>query len=376
MSRPGALSGSPDFLILPLVQPLEDDTIDIAKIRDLTANGLETGQPEDRCLAWLVLLGIYPEKARDWPKVLQEMTDVYRTYTEMLHIEDWDTRSFPQQVIRIEDFGVEDNQLMALIHGDIVRTGRHIFMLSPEEIQGAQADDSSINLYAKHLRRLERILYVLGRVNTGFGYMQGFNELLVPLYYTVFGGRSLFTDLYVVEVLSFHCLHQLINTTKICELFMTHDRSSILLERLSRFHEIVKMHVPDVYEVLERLDIQPVIYCYRWFSLMFSQEYELPQLQQIWDALFTHVDDLVEFEFYVGAAHIEMIKGGINPNEYASTIEALQHTQVRDTYRLLDLANKWWRQVHNPTPLDFVQGKFNTLKSFIKTQATKILQPK
>lgn len=373
MTVQGALASSPEFLILPLVQPLEDDTIDISKVRELTANGLETGQPEDRCLAWLILLDIYPKKAREWPKTLAEMVDVYRTYTEMLHIENWDKRSLPQQVIRIEDFNVEDNSLMALIHGDIVRTGRHIFLLSPEGIEGESADDSSINLYAKHLRRLERILYVLGRVNTGFGYMQGFNELLVPLYYTLFLGRSLFADAFVVEALSFHCLHQLINTTKICELFMTHDRSQILLERLGRFHEIVKMHVPDVYEILQRLDIQPVIYCYRWFSLMFSQEYELPQLQQIWDALFTHVDDLVEFEFYVGAAQIEMIKGHLNPDEYASTIEALQGTAVRDTYKLLDIANKWWRQVHNPTALDMVQGKINSLKSFIKT---KILPPK
>ena len=361
---------APKFIILPLVQPDEDDAVDTKKIRELTANGLEKAQPEDRCLAWLVLFGIYPSKAREWPDKQEELVATYQNYVKVFKITDWESKSLVAQVIDIDDFGVGDNALMALIHGDVVRTGRHIFMLQPEPDE-QPPDDTPINQYAKHLRRLERILYVLGSTNTGLGYMQGFNELVVPIYYTLFEARSLFADVFVVEALSFHCLHQLISTTQICELFMTHDRSQILLERLAKFHEVLKVHVPDVYEVLRKLDIQPVIYCYRWFSLMFSQEYDMRPLQQIWDALFTHFDDLVNFEFYVGCAHIEMIKNDLNLKEYGTAIETLQRAEVRDVSKLLELANKWWRQVHNPTTLDFLQVKFRSLKAFIGSHVRK-----
>ena len=54
-------------------------------------------------------------------------------------------------------------------------------------LQGTCTDDDgasqgNINFYAVHLRRLERILYVMGTANKTISYMQGFNEIIIPFY--------------------------------------------------------------------------------------------------------------------------------------------------------------------------------------------------
>ena len=344
---------SPAFVILPLVQPDSDDSIDFSRIRDLTSNGLDYAQAEDRCLAWLVLLGLYPPNAKDWPRELSELVSLYSAYVDECRLVGWEQKKFDAHISDISVFDVDDQLMMFQIHGDIVRTGRHIYLLPCTDDDGAS--QGNINFYAVHLRRLERILYVMGTANKTISYMQGFNEIIIPFYYTIYLARSLFNnDDFVVEALAFHCLHQVVFSTEIRDLFTTDDRSSILLAKLNEFDKVLQSHVPKVYQVVTKYEIPAVCYCYRWFSLMFSQEYSLPELQQIWDALFTHIDNMVDFEFYVGAAQIEMCSGGIENMDYQESLETLQNISVRNIYQLLSLANEWWRKDHNPTLIESV----------------------
>ncbi|OHT08729.1 TBC1 domain family protein [Tritrichomonas foetus] len=355
---------SPQFLILPLVQPGQDDSIDTNKIRELTALGLDYAQPEDRCLAWLVLLGIYPKNAKQWPETLQELVTLYQTYVDVCNIGDWLTKRFEAHITDIEVFGVGDNAMMALIHGDIVRTGRHIYLLPCTDDDGSSS--GSVNLYAGHLRRLERILYILGNINKNMSYMQGFNELAVPFYYVTHSAKSLFEDDFVAEAVSFHMLHQLVSSTEMKDLFTTDDRSSILLGKLDGFNTILEKHVPQAFKIITEYKIPCVCYCYRWFSLMFSQEYTLPELLQIWDSLFTQFENIVDYEFYVGAAQIDMVMDDLVGKDYPETLEILQNIKIRNIYQLLSKANQWWRKDHDPTLIEAVASTVsNAVKGFM-----------
>jgi hypothetical protein len=364
---------SPVFMILPLVLPSQEDLINIDQIRELTARGLDRAQPEDRALAWLILLRIYPEHARQWPAVLEERITLYREYVGMLNVDHWLTRTVPHPLIHISDLGLSNDSLMAQVHNDLLRTGRHIYMLPPGEVEGSVYDpECTINMYSIHLRRLERILYILGSINPAMSYMQGFNELLMPFYYTLYFAQSLFPDEFAVEALSFHCLHELLSATDIKELFTTSGGSAILLHRLQRFDGILKETVPTVYDQLAKLRIPPIVYAYRWFCLMFSQDYEMPELQQIWDALFAHFDELVEFEFYVGAAQLEMIQGVAVLTEYTKALEALQKSSARDIYRLLHIANEWWKRSHAQPVVPQAPARLSGLKGFVNGVVPKL----
>ena len=353
------------FVILPLVQPDIDDFVDIDRIRELNQNGLDNPQPEDRCISWLVLMHIYPEHASLWNQKRNDMVELYHTYIEQFGLREWTSVDLPLHPSE-ESFTVQNKALMNLIHGDIIRTGRHIFMLPPAPIGEFENGEESILLYAVHLRRLERILYVMGSINPTMSYMQGFNELVMPLYYTIYLSQSLFTSVFEVEAITFHCLHQLLSSTQVIDLFTTQDKSSILLHRLNPFHEILKMHVPSCYHKIMDLDIHPLVYAYRWFLLIFSQEYEMPSLQQIWDALFTHFDQLLEFEFYIGAAQIKLVEDMVLSSSYTETVSILQNIRVRNVYELLQVANKWWNNDHS-TSSGFLSSTLSSTLKFLKS---------
>lgn len=340
---------SNEFIILPLANPNFDrEQIDIDEIRRLCRLGLDGYPAEDRAVAWLCLLNIYPKDPLQWPEVREEINKSYWEFVKDNGLEDWHNKNLPNQMTSA-DFDVKNGKLMALVHGDIVRTGRTIFYLPPDPIPSDTPpadDDIFIYQYGRHARRLERILYTFASLNVGLGYMQGFNELIIPIYYVFNSALPFFNNnMDLLESFVFQSLQVLLTESPLHELYNTSDKSSIIMHRLDEFSKLVDKFMPDVSKTLNSLSIHPVLYSFRWFNLLFCQEYELPNLITIWDDLFSHFDRLVDFVFYVGIGHLNVIQSDIVPNSYPDTITALQSMpQHPDPKRLLSFANKCWEE--------------------------------
>ncbi|KAK8898896.1 hypothetical protein M9Y10_001188 [Tritrichomonas musculus] len=333
-----------EFVILPLANPSFDrEKVDIEKIRELSSHGLEDYPDEDRAIAWLCMLGIYPDDPSKWNEKKQELKDSYWDFIKDYKLTDWHTKNFPNQV-PIKNFDVEDNRLMGLIHGDLVRTGRTIFFLHPDPIDdGYVPDEFDVQMcqYAGHVRRLERILYAFSKVNAGWGYMQGFNEIITPFYYILDKAISLFNnDKIMLEALTFQCMQTILTESNLHEFYTTQDRT-IIMHKLDDFNQLVKKHLKETHEIINELQIHPLMYCFKWFNLLFTQEYYLPTLIQIWDDLFSHFEILMDFAFYIGLGHLNSIKYTLRKGDYSATLEALQVTHddvnIRDS---IDFANK------------------------------------
>ena len=354
---------SPEFIIMPIVQP-GPNSYDKERIKYLAKFGLNDSPPEDRALAWLVFLEVYPQNPNEWEEVKKKKMEDYNMYKELFKLTDFHTKSFPQYVKK-ESFDLGDdskNGLMMLIHGDIVRTGRHIFKLPEWGIEGVEypetvGNDVNILRWEGHLRRLERILFVLGSINKAQSYMQGFNELLMPIYYVLYSAKSLFNDdIDYVECLSFYCIQQLIAMTEITELFTTQDKSSILIYKLKGFLEVLQRHAPISAQIIAKHDIHPVCYCFKWFSLLFSQDYEIPTLLLIWDSILTHFDELLRYAFYVGAAQVKLFENQLSEKDYGKTLNVLQNIPKINVHEMLTLADKWWEIDKDDSAVGFLKS--------------------
>lgn len=337
-----------EFKIMPLVNPSFDrETVAIDEIRELSTHSLDGCPPEDRAYAWLAMLGVYPQNPLMWPEIKKNLVEEYWSLVPE-ELKDWHTQHMPNQM-SADLFNLPNKPLMAIIHGDIVRTGRTIFFLPPEPIPNAKPnpEDESIFQFGVHARRLERILYTFSTFHRGLGYMQGFNELLPPIYYVLINAKTIFDDdMRIVEALSFHCFQELLTKTEICDLYTTTDASSIILHKLNDFVNLLKKHLPNEAAIIEGLGIHPLLYCYRWFNLMFSQEHDLPSLLAIWDTLFAHFDQLVLFIYYVGIGHVKSVQSKIVKGDYGGTISALQYLEISDIKQVLEFANKCWNEDH------------------------------
>ena len=347
-----------NFLILPLVQPSPDgNPVDKAKIAELCSHGLSECPPEDRAIAWLVLLDVFPKKAEEWNQLKDQMEELYTIFIEEYKVKDWTQRIFPPNVKKSE-FHLDDDNIMAIIHGDVVRSGRHFFFLPPEEIpEGANPNDIQAP-FTYHIRRIERILYIFSQTNPSLAYMQGFNELVIPLYYVLIQAKTMFLDDYImIEALTYKMLQNLLTNTDIQEFYATKDQTQTIMSKLQIYERILQIYLPNIYESLKKLNLSPLLYAYRWFNILFSQEHDLPVLLILWDSLFAKIDNIVEYSFYIGVAHVKVVAPNLNPDSFPKSIEVLQNLKIPNALAVISEANIMWNNRLNPPKIEKKRNK-------------------
>lgn len=345
--------------VSPILEILQTTTpVNIQAIRQVAATGLDNFKNDDRVYAWLAMMGLFPTSFQEWPARLQEMKQDYFNFVKFGGIENWESRVFPAH-FPSGDFGLAKNSVMGIIHGDVVRTGRLLFFLPTRPIPDTTpaGEDDSLYFIQEHIRRIERILYIFSTLHVGIGYMQGFNELITPFYYvliksidSIFGG-----DIDLCESVAFQMFQELIIKTKIHEFYTTSDKSSIILNRVKAFEDMLKRHLPRAADIITSLHIHPLFYSLRWFTLLFAQEHDLPSLLMIWDSLFSHFDRLMDYCFCIAVGHIYAVQDRMSKHDYAKTISALQDMQiVTEMKTVLVFSNKCW--VEDNTPKKPISG--------------------
>lgn len=333
------------FSIFPLCQPTyEGELVDVEKIRAICSNTLSENPPEDRALAWLNMLQVYPRNPVNWAQTQEQALSLYQIFIQEYGLENWHQRVFPPYVKK-EAFKVENNALMNVIHGDIVRTGRHIYFLPPEDIpEGCNPKDIQAP-FTYHIRRLERILYVFGMQNPSLSYMQGYNELIVPLYYVLVQAKSMFHDDYLlIEALTYTMFQFLLTNTDIQLFYTTKDQSSTIVSQLQIFENLMKVFIPQTHKLLTSLNIFPLLYAYRWYNLLFAQEHDLPVLLMVWDSLFSHIEELIEYAFYIGIAQVKEVAPQLDPTSFAKSVKILQNLTIPNALSIVKDANIMWAE--------------------------------
>jgi len=288
-----------------------------------------------RCLRWLTRLHLYNPST--WQAAKADMTRDYYQSVADFNLASWHLLRLPQWTVP-GSFAVADPDMMHLIHVDVLRLGRHMAAF-PSESKHDPTD--CVPGHAELCRRLERILYVLGGLYKATRYVQGFNELLAPIYYVLVFSSDLFDTEDQIEAIAFHCLHALLSTTNLHEMFTTQDNSSLLLRQLRRFERLILRHLPRVGLVIRKLQIHPLCYCFRWFSLLFAQDHRLVDVVKLWDELLDS-DDIVESAFYVGLGHLKQMEERLNKPNSGATMRVLQRADECDLTKAMELAAGFW----------------------------------
>lgn len=348
----GSITAPPpeNFKILQLVQAKDDGSpIDIAQIQEICSNGLDCCPPEDRAVAWLVLTRVYPLQPEEWSNMREQRKSLYLQYIDLFGLKDYENRIY-QNTTEETKFDLSNDSLMELIHGDVIRTSHHIqFLPFPDpDAPEPESPEDCLMPYHNQIRRLERILYIFASLNPTISYLQGFNELVTVIYYCYSSALEYFyNDFMLMESFVFYTFQQLLASTKLNELFTTHDSSFMIHNRMNEFMTILARHLPNSYQIITTLDIHPLYFCFRWLNLLFAQDYMMPNLLLIWDALMSHFHELVDYASYVAVAHVKMIEDQLDIDDYNKTITSLQKIQIEDVKSLLRYTNQYWNADHN-----------------------------
>lgn len=326
----------------PIVSAVESATrnnpIDVSFVIKLAETGLEQYTSEDRFYGWLILLGLFTSDVESWQECVMKMRSCYNTCMNRYKINNWHT------VSDTKTEQIDEPEVMDMIHRDLTRTVRALVFFPQKMIEGAtNIDNSVVYNVQEHVRRIERSVYIFLKTNPEYSYLQCFNELILPFYFVALKTTN---DLDLCECLAFHCFKKLLGDTQITRFFSAQRELVDVTKSYEEFLRLEKKYASDAFHKLEKLKIHPLYYAMRWFSVLFSHEYDLPNLLIVWDVLLSHMANFTEYLSYMAIAHIKMIENRLG-DDYSRTLNLLHNMELEGAIEeVISTANTLWKQNH------------------------------
>ncbi|XP_026333064.1 TBC1 domain family member 13 [Hyposmocoma kahamanoa] len=366
---------------------LEEDVIDMNHLQKLAFNGI----PEDkglRALVWRILLHYLPQEKNIRDGTLMKKRQLYKQFideiiaapgcaggtdhplnispdstwstyfkdNEVLLQIDKDVRrlcpdiSFFQSATEFPCEEVVNSNGVKRLHrrvetsvlkySTLERRGLGVAKLS-NEIR--RSDSLSCGDYAPlhegceaHWEVVERMLFLYAKLNPGQGYVQGMNEIIGPIYHT-FACDSNKEYRQHAEADCFFCFTNLMAEIRDFFIRTLDEAESGINYMMTKLSDCVKRHDVAVWNQLEKLELRPQYYSFRWLTLLLSQEFSLPDVERIWDSLFAD-GQRFNFLIYVCCAMILLMRENLLSGDFAANVKLLQNFPPMDVSLILNKA--------------------------------------
>ncbi|EQC36472.1 hypothetical protein SDRG_05926 [Saprolegnia diclina VS20] len=218
----------------------------IERLQELVFQGLDT-DPSLRPVAWRVLLGLLGNRPAQWATDVAGKRQAY----EGLH-----EQFLPPP---------PDHALFKDIQKDVART--------------------HVQLSARGIDWMLRILYVFAVAHPEVGYMQGMHEVLAPIIYVFNGDASIEwqahgeADAFAVFETLMQALAPLHLPSK-----SVPTKTGIQVQ-MTRLNMLLRQHDARLWQHLNSVALTPEYYSFRWYITLFSREFAIDETLRIWDAL-------------------------------------------------------------------------------------------
>jgi hypothetical protein len=187
-----------------------------------------------------------------------------------------------------------------------------------------------------HWEVVERILFIYAKLNPGQGYVQGMNEIIGPIYYTMaMDGDASWRQ--HAEADTFHVFTNLMSEIRDFFIRTLDNSSSGIKNMMNQLYSRLQAHDERVYKTLVTQEIYPQYFSFRWITLLLSQEFSLPDVLCIWDSLLA---DKKRFDFliYVCCAMIIHVREDVLRQDFPHNMKLLQKFPPVDVRELINLA--------------------------------------
>lgn len=174
-----------------------------------------------------------------------------------------------------------------------------------------------------HWEVVERILFIYAKLNPGTSYVQGMNEIVGPLYYTLMSDPNPEWKEHA-EADTFFCFTNLM--AEIRDNFMKsldHSRTGIEAS-MERVVSHLKLVDQQVYLRLEQQNIKPAFFLFRWITLLLSQEFALPDVIYLWDILFSD-ERRFDLLYAMCTAMIVLVRDRLLLGDFSHNVKLLQN---------------------------------------------------
>lgn len=366
---------------------LGNDTIDLKKLREICSQGCPN-EGGTRSLVWKILLNYLPKNRSQWTDNLNKRHAEYKEFIrEMIirpgfesnkkeEITDHPLNSGPTSEW---DSYFKDNQVLVQIDKDVRRLCPDLFFFQKssefpceiinefkdientekyqslrERVNNAQLEADNIsrnrmgitniknvskkpqidpsdeyahldNGQEAHWEIVQRILFIFAKLNPGNSYVQGMNEICGPIYYT-FANDPDIEWRKNAEADCFYCFSNLMGLEGVRENFVASldDSPWGIGSNMKRLYQYLKVKDLPVYTILEKQSLKPEFFAFRWLTLLLSQEFPLPDVIAVWDALFADTKTF-DFLMHICCSMIMLQRNSILAGDFSHNIKILQN---------------------------------------------------
>ncbi|XP_070550230.1 TBC1 domain family member 13-like isoform X2 [Ptychodera flava] len=187
-----------------------------------------------------------------------------------------------------------------------------------------------------HWEVVERILFLYAKLNPGQGYVQGMNEIIGPIYY-IFASDSDQSVQEFAEADAFFCFTNLMSEIRDSFIKSLDDTAMGINATMTNLMMTLKVKDMRLWARLNEQDLKPQFFGFRWLTLLLSQEFPLPDVIRLWDALFSD-DRRFEFLIYVCCAMLVLVRDDLLNNDFPSNMKLLQNYPSIDVNVLIGKA--------------------------------------
>jgi len=275
----------PDSIVdTSFVRLLDSTKLDIRTLRSLSWHGVPA---QHRALCWKLLLGYLPPEKCWRDGFMNQKRQEYNTLVKKYFDMDQKLHSKPRDFFSTSD-------LYQQVHLDVIRTAPDLNLFNEERVQFS----------------LERLLCIWGALNPCMSYVQGMNDLVVPLYSVFLGDYFGCADLLVyendfsliteqmikeVEADTFWCLSIFLESIK------DHYTTDLpgLARMVNRLESCMQKVDTSLCNHLKSKGLEFNWFAFKWMNCMLIREFSLPCIIRMWDTYLSE-EDLAFEDLHIG----------------------------------------------------------------------------
>ncbi|CAA7409887.1 unnamed protein product [Spirodela intermedia] len=336
---------------LPTAPPrlISQKVMNLEALQRIASRGIPWGGGM-RALVWKLLLGYLPEDRDSWDGALVEKREAYAKLRSELILnpsesggEQGGAADGPLERREIPDGDhplclgedsiwhryFQDAEIATQIDRDLERTHPNSRFFA--------GDSKSSRINRESMRS---ILLLFAKLNPAVSYVQGMNEVLAPLFY-VFSSDPDAQQASDAEADSFFCFVSLLSNS--VDHFCPHLDNSPkgILSTLADLSQLLKANDEELWRHLELSNkVRPQFYAFRWITLLLTQEFGLPAVIRIWDALLGNPSGVQEMLLRVCCAMLLCVRRELLEGDFMANVKLLQSYPRVDLERLLNVAGQ------------------------------------
>ena len=338
----------------------------LQKLRHLSQRGLPDDFPMIRALTYKILLNYLPIESEKWFSTLTKKRQEYNYFKSIfiskldkeLNTKQYTSKSLLEQIIKdIYRTNVNFNFFFQTTNKNqqfSVEQMKNIF----NQRKNCVFNDIEKDIYTitsdkknneTHAEVLTRILYIYSKFTPDISYHQGMNELIAPIYYCFSYDKTYKEENESdIEADTFWVFYNLMEKMK--SSFDNGNSHNYIKRKADKLYKIIQFIDVEVFNHFTEIQLKNDYFVFRWFILLFSQEFQMGDLLRIWDIIFSN-EDVFYYTYYFALGIVEYKRKNILKSDMINVltnINNFENVNVEDIIKeIVKAKSKFKNEIKN-----------------------------